>query len=384
MRRLRKALIGVLLALVVVGSLLTLAAAVTPQGKTAWQTILFALQTLDAPVQPQPWFTPDPIEEEVHFAVSDGTGRGTLYRPPDGRPRAAVLLFLGAMAAGDTDPDVIRLGRALARSGYVAMFYWSPTMSRQPNIDPVETENLTLAFQHLASRDYVDAGRVGLGGFCVGASFALVAAADPRIAADVGFINAFGPYFDAGSLLRQAASRTALAADGQPIAWRPDSLTLRVLANELIETLDDPEEAALLRGHYIDNAPAPPARLEALSPPAAVVHRLLSGTTPAEAEILYRRLPEDFRREMARLSPASHLAELQAPVLLLHDRNDRLVPAQESRQLAAALAGQTPVRYTELLGFDHVRPDGSGGWQLRLEEGARFFRHMYGIIRAAH
>ena len=54
------------------------------------------------------------------------------------------------------------------------------------------------AFQYLKSREYVDSNRVGMGGFCVGASFALVAAADPRIRRDVVFVNAFGPYFKRG------------------------------------------------------------------------------------------------------------------------------------------------------------------------------------------
>ena len=56
----------------------------------------------------------------------------------------------------------------------------------------------------------MDWERVGLGGFCTGASLTLVAASDPRISDRVHFVNAFGPFFDAELLLLQVASRGGL------------------------------------------------------------------------------------------------------------------------------------------------------------------------------
>ena len=240
LRLLRKGLSWLFQALVLLGALLTLFIALTPQGRAGFHTGLFVLQVLDLPVKPQGWFTAEPLRHEAHYPSSDGTAVADVYRPPDGQTRAAVVLFLGANAAGRDDPDVINLGHALARAGYVAMFHWSPTMALQANIEPAETGNLVWAFQYLAEREYVDPQRAGLGGFCVGASFALVAAADPRIRDSVYFVNAFGPYFDAESLLLQAASRSVVY-DGQRTPWEPDRLTLRVLANEPDEDRDGAE-----------------------------------------------------------------------------------------------------------------------------------------------
>ena len=52
---------------------------------------------------------------------SPGVGIADIYRIPDGKKRAAVLLFLGANAAGRDDKDVVKLGDALpgtvSRSG---------------------------------------------------------------------------------------------------------------------------------------------------------------------------------------------------------------------------------------------------------------------------
>ena len=84
---------------------------------------------------------------------------------------------------------------------------------------------------------------------------------------------------------------------------------------------------------------------------------------------------------MEAISPSAHIAGLKAKVTIMHDRDDRLVPAAESRRLAEALEDRGNFRYTEVLGFEHVRPaSGSGLWQT-VKEAAKLYRHMYGIIR---
>ena len=379
---LRKGASWLFQALVVLGALLTLFIAVTPQGRAGIHTALFVAQVLELPFKPQAWFTDEPIRHEAHYQSSDGTTVADVYRPADGKPHAAVVLFLGANAAGRDDADVINLGNALARAGYVTMFHWSPTMALQANIEPAETGNLVWAFQYLAERDYVDPDRAGLGGFCVGASFALVAAADPRIRDDVSFVNAFGPYYNAETLVLEATSRSVLY-DGERTSWEPDKLTMRVLSNELIETLDDPADVDALTRRYMDGQSLSTEELDALSPPARRVATLLDGTTPEEAVALFAELPDDFRRDLAGISPSTHVDDIRARLLVLHDRHDRLVPAAESRRLVAATENRGNVRYTEVLSFEHVRP-GAGGIGELLGEAFRLYRHMYDIIRIAY
>ena len=381
LRILRKGVSWLFQFLVVLGALLTLFIALTPQGRAGFHTALFVTQVLELPFKPQAWFTDEPLRHEAHYQSSDGTTVADVYRNPDGKPRAAVVLFLGANAAGRDDADVVNLGNALARAGYVTMFHWSPSMALQANIEPAETGNLVWAFQYLSEREYVDPERTGLGGFCVGASFALVAAADPRIQEQVYFVNAFGPYFDAETLLLQAASRSVVY-DGERTPWEPDRLTMRVLANELIETLDDPADIDALTRRYMNNQALTPAELDALSPQARTVAGLLDGTTPEDAASLYANLPGGFRRDLTAISPSAHVDNISARLLILHDRHDRLVPAAESRRLLAATEDRGNVRYTEVLAFEHVRPSG-GGIGALLGEAFRLYRHMYDIIRIA-
>lgn len=381
-RLLLKAIFWLFRLLIATVLLLTLFIVLTPQGRAGFNTLLFVSVTLDSPIKPQSWFTDESKRQEVHYRTADGTAVADVYRLTDGKPRAAVLLSLGANERGRDDASVVNLGHALARAGYVVMFHWSSTLGLQANIDPTEPEKLVLAFQYLEGREYVDRDRVGLGGFCIGASLALVAASDSRISDRVHFVNAFGPFFDAEALLLQVASR-AVVYEGESSHWEPNPLTLRVLANELIETLDNSNDADILTQHYLNDQAASQAELAALSPSGMTVAHLLEGVERREAEELYSTLPAGFRDDLARVSPSNHVDSLRARILVMHDRYDQAVPVAESRRLVKATGDRMDVRYTEFLSFDHVRP-GTGGLITRIAEAFRLYRHMYHIIRIAH
>ena len=372
-------------ALVAVSTVFIVLLTSTQWGRTGLHTALFVSQVLDLGVKPQGWFTGKPERQEVVYTQSNGEAMADIYRiidEPGAQGRAAVLIFLGANAAGREDKDVINLGSALARAGFVVMIHWSPTMALRYNIDPGEIENLVWAFQYLAAQDYVDPQRIGMGGFCVGASFTLVAAADPRIKDQVAFLNAIGPYYDARDLLLQTASRSRFGEDGRE-AWDPDITTIKVLANELVETLEDPIEQKLLKKIFLDQVQVTEQDLAGISTQAQVVRHILEGTSLEEAERLYETLPVEFRDGMEKISPSSYKDDLKARVMIMHDRNDPLVPSGESRRLVKALLEHGNVRYTELLTFDHVRPSGGRIWDIA-KEGVKLYRHMYGIMREAN
>ena len=381
-RILRKAASWLFQLLVVATALLTLFIALTPQGRAGFHTALFLTQVLDAPVKPQGWFTGEPLRHEVIYPSPEGMSLAQIYRVPDGKPRAAALLSLGVYDAGFDGAEAVNLGHALARAGYVVMYHWSPDMSLNYTIEPGELDNMVSAFMYLEEQGYVDTEKVGLGGFCVGASFALVASADVRIRDRVHFVNALGPYFDAETLLVQATSRSVVY-ESERMPWDPDPLTLRVLTNELLETLENPRDAELLKRHVRDGNSLDPGYLAALSPQGRTVARLLNGVTPEEAKALVATLPPGFREDLARISPAAHISGVQARLLVMHDRDDPLVPAAESRHLLEATRDRGNVRYTELLAFDHAIPRG-GDILTIMGQAARLYRHMYEIIRIAH
>ena len=327
---------------------------------TAIHTAAFASQVLPSPVKPQPWLATEPVHVAAEFNRDDGTtGTGDIYVIPDGKRRAGVVVFLGANAAGADDPDVINLGKALARAGFAVMYYWSPTMGERAQVDAGEIPNVVAAFQHLRQQDFVDPDRVGLAGFSVGASFALVAAADPRIADGIAFVNAFGGYYDNADLVVQIAASRAID-NGGDVPWAVDRLTRQVFDNMLTPESESPAAVALLEG--TDSIAAARAR--------------------------YAEMPEDFRAKVDSISPSQHI-DLWSPntvMRVMHDQGDPLIPVGESRRMVRALQEQrpdVPVYYTETDIFRHVRPDAETDLKSMLRGAFQLYRHMYHIVAVA-
>jgi len=370
--------VGVLLVTVV--SLAT----IFPQLPTGFHTALFVTQVLNVPVKPQVWFTQTPVRQEITYERPDGLGEADVYYLPDGKRRAALLVFLGANAAGRDDTDVVNFGNALARAGYVPMFSWSPTMGLQNNVDPAEIENLVLAFQHLRGLDYVDPDRLGMAGFSVGGSFVMVAASDPRIRDDVAFINAFGAYYDARDFFVQIASSTKRSGNTVE-RWDVDKLTRRVFVNELIEVAPTEAERNILTRRFVDNAEVAQAELDQLEGAANISRLLLDGTSPEEAGELLNQMPDDFLEELDGISPSNHIDNFENRLLIMHDVGDPLIPVGESRRLVETLRsqGRQDMRYTETEIFEHVRPGADLQLWPLVKGASKLYAHMYGILRMA-
>ena len=353
---------------------------------TAIHTAGFAAQVLPSPVKFQPWITVEPERRAISFTRNDGTeGQADVYVVPDGKRRAAVLVFLGANAAGADDPDVINLGRALARTGFAVMYYWSPTMGERAHIDAGEIANLVAAFQHLRAEEYVDPQRVGLAGFSVGASFALVAAADPRIADDIAFVNAFGGYYDTADLVAQIAAAQAID-DGRTTPWDVDRLTRLVYNNMLIDSIDDPEHRKTAQA-IAGGAAYDPGEWVPPSTDAAFV--LLAGVDYiGMARWRYAQLTERFRAEVDSIAPSHHVDQWsgKTAMRIMHDVGDPLIRVGESRRLVGALRERRPdveVYYTETDVFQHVRPDANRDLKSLLRGAWQLFRHMFHIVAIA-
>ena len=354
---------------------------VTAQGRTAVKTALFIPQVLPTiPVKPQEWFTGAPRLEEVSYPTVNGFGVADLYTPAGDGTHGAVLLFLGVNPAGRDDPRVVGLAEGLARAGVIVLIPWSQEMT-QKKVSASEIDSLVHAYEFLLDNDRVDPERSGMGGFCVGASFATVAAQDARIREQVKFVNFFGGYFDAKDLTVSVTSASRFYGDAvEP--WTPDRLSVEVVSTHLIDGLPDSGERALLGRVFIEkDAVLDDGMLATMSTEAQAVHRLLSGVSRSEADALVSGLPDEMRIELASISPATRLQDLNARILMMHDRQDKLVPSEESRRLADALSERGGVYHTEFSLFQHVDPTRPVSPPVYARELFKLYLHMYNVLR---
>ncbi len=365
--------------LLVIIILVTVLVTAGRQIRTSVKTALLLPQVIPSiSFKPQELFTSAPTRIEVSFPVLDGQQIADLYIPMGEGKHSAALLFLGVHPAGRNDERVVGLAEGLARSGQIVMVPWSDYMT-QGRIRADDVEVLVSAFQFLQKHPRVEPERIWMGGFCVGASFSLVAATDPRISDHVRFVNFFGGYYSAVDLLKSVTSRSSFYGGAQEF-WNPDSLAKDVMTSHLIESVEDTSEQEKLFDIY-ESGEMPSEPIEGFSAQGMAVQKLLSGVALEEAGTLFDQLSPELHQLLSRVSPSSYVQDIQFPVLIMHDRNDALVPVEESRRLRDGLHDRADVNYTEFSFFEHMDPTRPVSKTTFIGDIFKLFLHMQKMLK---
>ncbi len=324
--------------------------------------------------KPVDWVTKKPLVEKVTYPTLHGQATGDLYRPSGEGSYRAVLVCLGVVPFETEHPQVPRLGVALARSGFATLLYWSPAM-RDLRLEPDDIDNIALAYEWLIDQAYVDSDKSGLLGTCVGGSFALMAAVSPRIRERVSFVAAYAPYSSMFTLLQDATSYSTIRANKRE-PWQVDQLTRKVIVRSLTAELE-PDEAELLRATF--SVGEGQLEIDKLSQNGRAIYLLLTNPDPEEAKRIIEQLPLAFRNRLFSISPINYLKYIQYPlIILLHDREDTVIPVGESQRLWARLSSRAGVHYTELQ-FQHLNPAKIPIFQLAREL-VKFYIALYPLF----
>ena len=198
------------------------------------------------------------------------------------RQAGAMLLVFGVNNLGRNHPAIERVADALARTGVAVVVPDSRTLL-EGRLEVGEIDGVVRAFQLLAARPEVDRERIGIVGFSVGGSLALLAARDPRIASQVRWVNAFGAFGDAATYLSSVSAHAYVDADDEVVPWTPTPLAREVYLRFMLDqvttdadrsALDDAFADAILAGDRPAADPQLRASLE--SEPARTVHDLFT------------------------------------------------------------------------------------------------------------
>src|ERR671915_2552477 len=239
MRRLRR--IGLVLLIVAV-----VLVAWEPS-RVAMQTAVLLPNLLDAGPKPLNLFSEAPQRSALPYRAAEAGAEpdlAELWLPSwasADRPAGAMLLVFGVNNLGRNHPSIERVADGLARTGVAVVIPDSRTLL-EGRLEVDEIDGVVRAFQLLAARPEVDRSRIGIVGFSVGGSLALLAASDPAIADEVRWVNAFGAYADAADYLASVAAHAYEAPDGTVTEWIPTELAREVYLQFLLDRVPDPQD----------------------------------------------------------------------------------------------------------------------------------------------
>jgi pimeloyl-ACP methyl ester carboxylesterase len=278
--------------------------------------------------------TGDPIARERTLAGLAATE----VRPAGEGPWPAVLFVNGATPDGRRNPQVRRLADGLARTGHIVIVPDLPGLA-EGEISGRTLDAVLAAARATSGHPDAEAGRAALVGVSVGASLALVAAAEGPLAQRVTVVSGVAPYADLETVLSVATTGT-YRSKGRLRAFEPEPFVRAVVARSLVAALPPgPDRTAL--GVAVDRvagggglSPVDLAGLVALGPDGRAVAALLLNRDPERFDALYAALPPGVRTNLERLSPIEEAAALEAPVELASAPRDKYFPLEESRRLA--------------------------------------------------
>lgn len=300
--------------------------------------------------------TPEPAREAVDFQVEGRAYHADLYRPGE-TPRAGLLLVPGAAPGGKDDPRLAAFARTLARARFLVLVPDLPALRRfalsQANVLPVAD-----AARHLRRRPSLPGLPVGIAALSYSVGPAVLASLEPDVELD--FLLGIGGYYD----LERAITYATTGCVPADAAWRcrePSDYARWAMLQSTLGHLPSAADRALLERlawyHLDSGEPLPAQPPDALGPAGRAAYRLLRNRDPGRVEGLLRQLPASAVKAIRALDLSRRdLAGLELRLILVHGRDDPMVPPRESEALAAALP-EGRARLFLVTGLAHVEID---------------------------
>jgi pimeloyl-ACP methyl ester carboxylesterase len=321
--------------------------------------VLADLARVDLPLADR---RPNVLRQDISYRANGRQHAADLY-VPGGGASAGLVLVPGAAADGRNDVRLVEFATALTRSGFAVMVPDIQSL-RQLEPSPDSAQEIGDAFAFLRDKKgLVASGWLGISAFSIAVGPAVLAALDPAINEQVEFLLLVGGYHD---LVRTLTYLTTgyYQVDGQPQYRDPNAYGKWVYAMHNISRLQDPSDrealSAMVR-RKLDNPAAPVDDLRTqLSAAGEAVYEFITNTDPEKVAALMENLPTAVRADIAALNLAAYdLSGLRAEVILVHGRDDDIIPYTESISLASALPPGQVILFL-LDGLHHVDRDFHG------------------------
>jgi len=339
---------------------------VVAAGVLAWRYATPALVLQDMVAADGPSLLKDrtdtPMRIERFVALESGRIGVDTYVEADGS-RGDLILVPGFSPKGKDDTRLVALAVSFARAGFEVHVPDLPG-SRSLMVSADDVEGLVATIEQRVTGENGDRP-LGIAAVSYAAGPALAAAADPRIADKVDYVVALGGYYDAakvitylttGAYREEGATEWSWGEGNRRAAW------IFMAANA--GRWPDVSERSVLLEIARDKADAPDRQLanldNYLGADAQALVALFDNRDPERVPELLAALPPDILQSLVALSPSERdLSSLADKLILVHGRDDTVVPPTESQDLANHVPGSDLYLVSS---FTHVDPDGADWW----------------------
>jgi pimeloyl-ACP methyl ester carboxylesterase len=298
--------------------------------------------------------TIEPSRRPIAYDVAARRRSGDLYVPA--RPAdAALVLVPGLAPEGKDDPRLVAFARTLARARFCVLVPDIPSMRNQ-KVRPSDTRDIADAIIYLGtSSNAPPSSTLGVVALSYSVGPAILATLQDDAHDHVAFIVTIGGYFDIEAAI--AFFTTGYFREPRTGEWQhraPNEHGKWIFARSNVERLALRRDRDLL-GEIAERKMANPKvevddLVARLGPEGRAVYALLVNGDPAAVPRLIAALPPAIKEDIAALDlRRQDLSRLPPRLILVHGRDDAIIPASESEQLARAAADRTELYLVDSL-----------------------------------
>ncbi len=365
--------------------------ALGPRMRVAYLTTLLLLELptpeTDGPIARR---LPDPQIERVMFEAEGRAMIADVYRPALGSRRSrrpGIVLNHGVVAGGMSDLRLTNFADALARAGYVALVPEFINL-KEFRVRPSDVDEMVGSYEYLERLPDVNPDRVGFFGFSYAGGLAVLAANDPRISERVRFCFLLGSYYDLRSIVTYATTGYYLE-DGEWVYMKPRHMGKWAVLRNSLELVGDDTDRRLLRrianSKLEDDTCDVSASADSLGEEGALLYELMMNGDPDAAAGIIDRLSPRILSYFDELSMPGNIENVTARLIIVHGRDDNLMPYTESILLAENAPPKAIVELRILESLQHVDLEfswegGPAGWAATLAEIGRVYSLMYALL----
>jgi pimeloyl-ACP methyl ester carboxylesterase len=296
----------------------------------------------------------------VTYEIDGRRHQGDRY-PALGLQGAGLVLVPGAAVEGKDDPRLVRFAGVLAEAGFTVLI---PDIASQKalQVGPENIDDVADAILALAK----DQRRVGVAAISYAVGPAILAGL--RLADRLAFIVGVGGYDDLTAVIGFFTTGWYFE-DGIWQQRTPNAYGKWVFIESNAARLWDSGDRALLGVMAARRKADPKAPLDdlagRLTSTGRTIYDLLANADPARVPDLLAALPPIIGDDIRALDlKTKDLSGLSAHLLLIHGRHDAIIPAGESRKLAAAVPHADLFLIDDLAHADWAAHSLSGTWSL--------------------
>jgi len=306
--------------------------------------------------------TPAPVRTTITYETAGRAYLADLYDPaqPIG---AGLVLVPGFTPDGKDDQRLVELAFTLSRARFLVLV---PDLQgpRQMRVRLEDSRGIADAVIHLAQMDLLQGQKgVGVVAISYAAGLATIATMESDAAASVRFLVAVGGYYDTTALATFVTTgkfRQSPADRWQTREPHPAAKWFFLASN--IDLLDDAADRRILLAiaeRRLDDRGAPvDAAVARLGPQGRSLFEFLENAKPQQVEGLLAKLPDRVQAYLRQLSLRNYdLSHLAGRLMLIHGRDDTMIPYTESLALASAVPGS---QIFLIDGFSHIDAAGVG------------------------